>query len=387
MKKIIFYVLTIVNKVVGKKNTIVFHSFPDFADNSYALFNYIAGKYKNYRLIWLINNKNNLSAINANLERKSYKNIDIYPVKSISGILSYLSSKYIFHTHGIYSGIKTSRSQVNINLWHGMPLKKIGIPDGKKKKDLPFFDYTIAASEMFSDIMAEAFGIGIEKVLITGQPRNDLFADTENDVYGLKKYNKVFIWMPTYRKSVVGDIREEGRQSATGLPLICRDNLAALDLFLKNKNALLIIKIHGMDFLNNKGFINLNNIKFISNDDLLKDNIQLYQLVGQTDALITDYSSIYFDYLIMEKPIAYIIDDIEEYKNDRGFFISDEKLFDYMPGMKISNLSDFNMFFEKVCSDSFDIVYDKDILTEMNKYTDSFSSKRICDAVFNEVKK
>ena len=387
MKKIIFYVLTIVNKVVGKKNTIVFHSFPDFADNSYALFNYIAGKYKNYRLIWLINNKNNLSAINANLERKSYKNIDIYPVKSISGILSYLSSKYIFHSHGIYSGIKTSGSQVNINLWHGMPLKKIGIPDGKKKKDLPFFDYTIAVSEMFSDIMAEAFGIGIEKVLITGQPRNDLFTDIENDVYGLKKYNKVFIWMPTYRKSVVGDIREEGRQSATGLPLLNMENLKDLDLFLNDKESLLIIKIHGMDFLNNIAFKSFNNIKFISNDDLLKDNIQLYQLVGQTDALITDYSSIYFDYLIMEKPIAYIIDDIEEYKNDRGFFISDDKLFDYMPGMKISNLSDFNMFFEKVCSNSFDIVYDKDILTEMNKYTDSFSSKRICDAVFNEVKK
>ena len=72
----------------------------------------------------------------------------------------------------------------------------------------------------------------------------------------------------------------------------------------------------------------------------------MYKLLVQSDALITDYSSVFFDYLLIDKPIGFTIDDMESYRNKRGFVMKDPDY--YMPGFRISSLEDL----ERFCLDS-----------------------------------
>lgn len=82
----------------------------------------------------------------------------------------------------------------------------------------------------------------------------------------------------------------------------------------------IIIKIHHLQKTDVLSKINMSNIIYLEDYDLNLKNIQLYELVGQTDALITDYSSIMFDYMLIDKPIAYFINDLENYKKIEAFW-------------------------------------------------------------------
>ena len=70
--------------------------------------------------------------------------------------------------------------------------------------------------------------------------------------------------------------------------------------------------------------------------------MQLYSLIGECGVLLTDYSSVYIDYLILNRPIGFIIDDFEEYKNSRGFVF--DKPDDWMPGEKIKTFEELEKF-------------------------------------------
>ena len=64
-----------------------------------------------------------------------------------------------------------------------------------------------------------------------------------------------------------------------------------------------------------------------------RKKVPLYSLVREADALITDYSSVYFDYLLLDRPIAFVLEDLGSYRGNRGFVV--ERPLDYMPGEKI----------------------------------------------------
>ena len=76
--------------------------------------------------------------------------------------------------------------------------------------------------------------------------------------------------------------------------------------------------------------------------------MQLYELVACADALVTDYSSIYFDYLLLDRPIGFTCDDIDAYGGSRGFVVEDP--FALMPGMKLKTYADFRAFAEKAAA-------------------------------------
>ena len=71
-------------------------------------------------------------------------------------------------------------------------------------------------------------------------------------------------------------------------------------------------------------------VQFIQESDLEMAGIQLYELLGQTDALMTDYSSVAVDYMLCDKPIAFLLEDYEAYRKNRGFVFEDP--LQYMPG-------------------------------------------------------
>lgn len=273
-------------------------------------------------------------------------NIIVVKKKSCKAFYYLISAKVVYFTHGIFSfyPLPSEKRQKLINLWHGMPLKKIGYLDGKDH--VPNCHVSIATSEFFEEIISKAFGLPKEKVLVTGLPRNELLLQQSKNDQLIKirhRYHKIVCWLPTYRKSKVGDIRSDGDKS-----LIMASDLEKLsDLFLKNKS-LLIIKPHPMDAVNYE-HINLSNVMVMSSESLNVWQTSLYELLSITDSLWTDYSSVFVDYFVTGKPMVFITSDINSYSQNRGFTYSVEQF--PLPGRQVNSIDElfdlpFNELFE-----------------------------------------
>lgn len=239
---------------------------------------------------------------------------------SLKGSLYIFLSKKIYYTHGLFSFFKLlpENRQLVINLWHGMPLKNIGYLDGKK--NVPQAHYLLSTSKSFQVIMAEAFGMDLSRVKITGLPRNDLLSQNGFKHPELEslivKYRKVHVWLPTYRSSGVGDIRKDGSSSSIfGIDDFCPTKLNEL---LIERNELVILKPHPMALID-KALPKASNILFINEDWLHTMSLTLYELLSISDSLWTDYSSVAVDYLLLRRKIILIMSDIEAYKSTRGF--------------------------------------------------------------------
>jgi len=372
MKKIISKIASRLLSLVPTRNLIVFTSVPDFADNSYALYKYMIRMSidDDYDIVWLIVDKARIPDI-AELVYCSKRRTSVIYKYSFRGVWSYVRARYVFETHGLFPLIKlTQHEDKHICLWHGMPLKALGATIGMTSS--PNSDYTIASSEIFCKIMAEAFAKPCEKVLISGQPRCDLlFEKSEYLVrigFDKSKYRSVGIWLPTYRKSIYGDIREDGAYKEGYVSIISISDLTKLDDYLEQIGGYLFIKLHIMDILQRETFPDLHNIKIIKQKDF---NDQLYPLLGECDYLLTDYSSVFVDYEILQRPIGFVMDDIDEYRNSRGLNFSN--LNQVLPGPIIE---DFESLLNYINSPSI-----KQSQIVWNKYRDANASMRVCSSL------
>ncbi|PNH94612.1 CDP-glycerol glycerophosphotransferase family protein [Vibrio diazotrophicus] len=261
---------------------------------------------------------------------------------SIAGIYHLVTSRRIYFTHGILNGFKPliQEKQLVINLWHGMPLKKIGYMDNKS--NFPQFHYTLATSPFFSEIIQEAFGVSADKVIISDLPRNTIlkskiFSQVLEDIS--RNGRRIVVWLPTYRTSKVGDIRSDS--SCTSLLGIEGIDLLKLNIELNNQGVELFIKPHPMAKFNENEMDTMSNIRIINERWLTDSDLTLYQLLSYSSALITDYSSVFIDYLSLERPIVFVMSDVKEYESRRGF--SFDLNLEGVPGKVISNSVDFEV--------------------------------------------
>jgi CDP-glycerol glycerophosphotransferase (TagB/SpsB family) len=249
------------------------------------------------------------------------------------GIFLFLFSKYILFTHGLYKGIKSKR-QKTINIWHGMPVKKIG---GYEGKEVPEFDYVLCTSKFWIPIISTAFYCNQNKVKNLGLPRNDLLSSKITDNLSLKdlknKFEKIFVWLPTYRKSTFGQIRTDGDPSSS--PFGLNLDLEKINRNLALNKTLLILKPHPMSEHNSVIWDNYSNIAIKNNESFVDENFTLYELLAVSDLLITDVSSVFIDYLICQKPIIFCFSDLNKYRENRGFTI--DIFNDGLPGPLVKN--------------------------------------------------
>lgn len=342
MFKILEYIFYLLTSVIKPSRVIVFSSYPAFTDNAYAVYKHLLEKnlFRGYKFVWVTLEKNiNIEILGNTNER----DIRVFSKKSILSLWYYFNAKHIFITHGLYSRLTFNRPNTVINLWHGMPLKRIGILDKKSSFYMKNTQLLIATSVTFQKIMAKSFNKHINQVLLTGQPRNDLMFEP-TDFYkktNLNKanYRKVGIWLPTYRKTSIGKVRVDGNFQDGFLSFLNISQLQEMNLFFKSCYTLIIIKLHPMDILQDFEFENYSNIRIIKQKDFTS---QLYPLLGSTDFLLTDYSSVWVDYEILNKPIGFVMDDFDEYKNNRGFTIDNFE--NELPGIRISDIATLKKF-------------------------------------------
>jgi CDP-glycerol glycerophosphotransferase (TagB/SpsB family) len=269
-----------------------------------------------------------------------------------------------------------------------MPFKTIGnailVETGK---DHIQGDYTIATSPVFQKIMANAFGLPKEKVLITGQPCSDLLFANHGALQKLsinkECYKKVIMWMPTYRKSVVGAIRDDGNSDGFGVVSVFREHFDELNNKLKEHEYLLLIKPHPMDAINTIEFRESAHIKVVHNVDLEQKQVILYELLGEVDLLLTDYSSVFIDYLVLNKPIAFVFDDLDSYSETRGFSLKNPM--EYLPGERITDFSQLLNYLENIDSINDGWRENRENITRLfHSYFDDKSSERVCKAIFDK---
>lgn len=373
-------ILTFINRIVPKKNQIIFHSFPDLSDSSFAVYEYLIKNRQDictkYKLLWGIDDV-------SLMQKTEFSNIPYVKKKSFKGYWEFLRSRYVISTHGYFSGVYSGKDQVQLNTWHGCGFKADGGETGSN--DLKYRgDYTLVSGKLYTKINADIMGLREECAWITGFPRNDMLFNTDNALNKLGidrgKYKNIIIWMPTYRKSVVGSIRQEGNTESFGAySLFDKAILDRINSVLEMTQSLLILKPHPMDELCRKDLPEAGHVKVFKNQDLVGNGVALYQLIGETDALISDYSSVAVDYLLLEKPIAFLLTDEAEYKNDRGFVF--DPIEDYLPGVV---LKDYGAFLDFLRNIETGICRNKKLIDGMVLYKDNNNTKRVVEYLFDK---
>ena len=332
--------------IIRKKNSYAFGSFRgSFNDNAKYLFIYASEHCKDIKIAWISQNKATVNHIRS-------MGFKAYYVFSLRGVWHALTSKYWFfnsYTSDIMYCL--SGGAVCVNLWHGVGIKRIeyNITTGPLSKRYDRSDredaychpevfrkpdYIVSSSSFQTEFFSMSFRVPKECCLEFGYSRNEILKQSDSErmafvkkyesesvlemIEFLKRFDKVLIYMPTWRDSQ-RDIFVQGM------------NLERLNNVLAASNEVVLLKPHANVIIDNS-------VHGLSNVLILDGRMDVYPLLPYTDVLITDYSSILYDYLLMpDKDVILYLYDYKDYVADRDFaYPFDENV----TGKKVFNFED-----------------------------------------------
>ena len=365
----IFGLLSFFNKRKHhRQNKILFYSDLEFRDNIKALYDHIIenGLNERYEIVCATNDYKNFT-------EKQPHNVSFK--KNWRGFLDYFSAGYVFYCFGRIP-ILPGKGQQVVQLWHGSPLKA---PSKEMlanySSDRLFFTHLVASSDFFVPVLSMWFSFPKERIIVCGQPRNDNMFTHQR--YELGDYKKLILWLPTFRNST-----KMGNDSTQNqiVPIFQESDFQELNEFLSKQNVKILVKLHPVQNIDNHAIVDLKNFIVLSDNEFTKRNMELYRLCAQADAMITDYSSIYFDYLLLNRPIAFTEDDIDSYSNQRGFSVKNQD--ECKPGFRIKTKQDFYRFVEDLANEIDNYKSERENVNRWaNTYTDNKASERILNAV------
>lgn len=229
-------------------------------------------------------------------------------------------------------GIFLNCRRLVIHLGHGTPLKNIGLAenDASLLKKIYYkinntnISYSLACTDFVGSIVGKCMGFGKNKVLINGYPRIDPLFEKPKEIDILTKDSVNILYAPTWR-----------HYSEVMLFPFKDYDAKKLEDFLVQNNIKLFIRFHPAFEANlPKEILTLKNVELFS----AKQYNEIMDYINCFDALITDYSSIYLDYMVLEHPIVFLPYDLEEYEKQIGFSMPyDENT----PGPKPKTLDEF----------------------------------------------
>lgn len=334
-------------------NQVMFYSKPAFSDNCRAMYQYLRSTNTNYHYVWLYDEA-------LNMDSQESTDTTFIPLISPAGTISAKAlraiskSKIVFFSHSSpFKYLEKHNDQFVVNLWHGCGFKKVE-PRDKKWIDTNPFDYALVPGDLFIETKEQFWGCSKESILPIGYPRYDYLLRTSSEaeafVNRLLGENRHFvIWMPTFRQTANNNYPEGILVNPYGLPLLTHEqDLVDLNELCKKLGIVLCVKRHQFQLSYSCETRSLSNVIFLDNETLRDSNIELYSLLHYTSALITDYSSVSVDYLLLEKPMAFTLDDYKEYNLARGFVFEDPVK--YMPGHHLYVLDDLKQFLYDIAS-------------------------------------
>ena len=362
------------------------------SDNGAALFRYSANSQaSSIKPVWISPSK-------AVVQKVRDEGLTAHHPWSPRGILICLKAGvYVFDVCGKDINYWLSRGARNVLLRHGTGIKKIGraidnpshhlfrLFHGNwiERHVLRFFlpwhntelDLVIASSKQHAEQARDFFVIKQDNIVITGSPRNDILFSSEATVVedeaaswidnSHREGKQVFIYMPTFR---------DDRRPAFPHSWKKLDSLAG------RLGIRILVRLHPVD----AAIPSPTQLKQFENLFLHDKNADPYYLFSKIDCLITDYSSVVYDYMLLHRPIIFFCPDLDEFlRNSRSFY------FDYLdvtPGPKPRTLEELENTMIKIISSDpettpLNEAYEK-TLRNFHKFQDGHSSERVYQEIF-----
>lgn len=349
--KVLNYFFQLLFTILRQNNKkFIFTSSPDFSDNAFAFFIYLDQNYV-FKPVWLIDNIDEIEKYKKIIKNYAIKNEVLFiKKKSLSGFYHYLTAKFVFSTHGLYRKFGRIKGHNTINLWHGMPIKNIENLDRNNNSIPDSSNMYIVTSKFYQEKFTKIFNVESSSIFVTGLPRNDFLVNGKADIKKIlginRNTNKVIMWMPTFRKT--------NNQLDN---IFSVKNISSLNSYLDLNNSFCIIKKHPLDSTDLSHLNSFERIKIIDDTILEFEKTYFYEFFNSVDILLTDFSSIYIDFLLLNKPIGFFVPDIESYNYSRGFLF--KNIEDIMPGEILTNMNDLIRFLELIIINNNDMYIEK----------------------------
>jgi CDP-glycerol glycerophosphotransferase (TagB/SpsB family) len=382
--------------VPRKKSIWIFGSWDGkkFADNSKYLFLYVHHKQPEITGVWLSRNKTILTDLRAH----GYK---AYYMHSLRGILYSMRAGCIIFSVGVSDvNLYTTKGTKSVQLWHGTPLKKLELAQGHQTptrrssyarrlideglRPNKNYDVVIATSDESKQTMKTVFSDARE-IAVTGYPRNDVLlgapwlsnlnAEYVRRIKRELDFQFLFLYLPTYRQ-----------EASRELDLFARYGFEAntVNQTLRELNAILVIKthlyfkVHPYDRQADSDSEGARFERIFTPSD--EDLPDIYPLLREAAVLITDYSSVFFDYLLLDRPIIFAPFDLQQYITaDRELFYDYDQV---TPGPKAKNWpAVLSLLREAVKDDSWKAERRK-VCTRFNKFKDNNNSERVFQVIY-----
>ncbi len=381
--KINCYLLLFLGNFLPKKQKqIIFESFhgKQFSDNPRAIYEYIQMHYPEYKLYWSADRRFTDVFIGKNVKY----------VRRLTPKWLYIMarSKYWVVNSRLPMWIKKPNNTVYIQTWHGTPLKKLGVdieevqmPDTNTeeyKRNFVYeankWDYLISPNRYSTNIFNQAFQYK-RQVIESGYPRNDYLLNQNNfqeitrikSVLELPLDKKVILYAPTWRDN---QFYSKGKYKF--------DLKLNLDLLQEDigEDYVILLRMHylvseNLDLSYYKGFV----FDFSNYEDIR----ELYLI---SDLLITDYSSVFFDYANLKRPILFYVYDLEDYRDNlRGFYFDLER---EAPGPLLKNTEEIISTIKDIEKIGFEPNATTQLFYEKFCYLeDGSSTKRVVEKITN----
>ena len=308
MKAVVKKILNIIFKIFKvKDNKILFQCGRGMIDGSpKAIYNYIKKHHKEYELIWIVDKDANTTG----LDKKEY----CYS-KSLKSLYHLSTAKYWIRSESIGSILNKKDSQIYIQAWHGhgalkrMSYDVTGVTLKEPLEHTKEWDYLLTNDPLDDTIMTTSTGYNRKKYMI-GTPLTDYVLINANS----KKFKKemleklninndkpIILYAPTFREDdLESDIVD-----------------LKINKLKELKDYNILLRLHPL--IRNK----IDKSIYEENDNMINccSYPDITDILCVTDILISDYSSIIYEYSILEKPIIFYAYDLEKYQQERGFYI------------------------------------------------------------------
>ena len=374
MKKMIQDLRQWIFSHIPLRDTIVFESCPVYTDNTKAVFEEMIRRelYKKYKFVWLHLGRDALPEGVDHVKFVKYPGSNWLKNQYVIYLLQ--TSRAVISCNDIFT--KTREDQYAFFLMHGAALKRV-----KSHYLVPReLDDILSFSHYLAPLEEACMGCDPAKMRVLGFPRNDILLTSRLDVQKLfpdRAFTKLIYWMPTYRQHKSGEIDT----SSIALPIIYDEQIARkINDAAREAGVLVVLKPHFAQDVSRLMDIDLSNLMLINDAFLAEHHVMNYELLGKADALLTDYSSVYHDYLLTDRPIGLCWDDYEEFEKREGFVVDVDTVM--AAGEKIYTPEDLCGFINRLAAGEDALRTERTAVRNMiHDYQDADSSRRVVDHI------
>ncbi len=395
LKNLLFIIytwcLTLLDFIVPKKDSIwIIASNSGMVGNTRVFAEHLLKYHQSINIYYYaLGNSDSLKATEDYFKEKYKERIVIYKKKNFKAFMTACRAKNILLSHDVMRDVgfplgKLGNRRTVVNLWHGIASKKHWLA----KKYKGFTTHKIRAGQFSSvaasspaDAVAKAaiFNKPLEDIWITGNPRNDILVEKnyqfpedllQQEKKLLEQLNgrNLVLYAPTWR-SYKEQFQPFDDRCLERLTQVLENNQAVLGLRMHEKDEQKFSTLYNF----NPSILNLGQEKYPETQILLKN----------AGVLVTDYSSIWIDYLLTGNPVIAYWYDFDRYHNERGTLWDLAEIF---PGIRASTCNELVLALEKTLRA--ELTVDEDFLLKYNlvrslfhQYTDGKNTKRLAKKV------